>query len=130
MKRTKFNLGNNIRAQFGHDQYEPCRMLFRFQLFLRKSLPFFFLKTGNSSIELSELFSFFFIILSISYLYFECYSLSRFLGKHPPNPSPSPSLWVFPFPSSPNCRPPPNNLVHWEFSLSRTQGFPFHWCSY
>ncbi|EDL99846.1 rCG22923 [Rattus norvegicus] len=73
-------------------------------------------------------FSFFFFInLSISYLHFKCYSLSRFPGKHPPNPSPSPSLWVFPSPFSPHYRPPPNNLVHWGFSLSRTQGFPFHW---
>jgi len=70
----------------------------------------------------------FFINLSISFIHFECYSLSRFLGKH--SPPPSPSLLVFPSPSSPHCRPPTNNLVHWGFSLSRTQGFPFHWCSY
>jgi len=57
---------------------------------------------------------FFFINLSISYLHFECYSLSRFPGQHPPNPSPS--LWVFPSPSSPHCHPPPNNHVHWGFS--------------
>jgi len=25
---------------------------------------------------------------------------------------------------------PPNNHVHWGFSLGRTKGFPFHWCSY
>jgi len=74
------------------------------------------------------LFFFFFINLRISYIHFECYSLSRFLGKH--SPPPSLSLWVFPSPPSPHCRPPPNSLVHWGFSLSRTQGFPFHWCSY
>jgi len=68
---------------------------------------------------------FFFINLSISYIHFECYSLSWFPGKHPPPRSPS--LWVFPSPSSLPCRPPPNNLVHWRFRLSRTQGFPFHW---
>jgi len=73
-------------------------------------------------------FFFFFINLSICCIHFQCYSLSRFPGKHPPPPSPT--LWVLPSPSSPHCRPPPNNLVHWEFSLSRTQGFPFHWCSY
>jgi len=38
----------------------------------------------------------FFINMSISYLHFECYSLSRFLGQHPSNPSPSPSLCMFP----------------------------------
>jgi len=31
-------------------------------------------------------FLFFLINLSISYLHFECYSLSWFPGKHPPNP--------------------------------------------
>jgi len=31
-------------------------------------------------------FFFFFINLSISYIHFECYSLSRFPGKHPPPP--------------------------------------------
>jgi len=71
---------------------------------------------------------FFFINLSISYIHFECYSLSRFPGKHPPPPSPS--SWVFPSQPSPHCRPPPHRLVHCGFSLSRTQGFPFHWCSY
>jgi len=37
------------------------------------------------------------------------------------------------------CSPPnpplittllPNNHIHWGFSLGRTKGFPFHWCSY
>jgi len=42
---------------------------------------------------------FFFINLSISYIHFKCYSLSRFPGKHPPPPSPS--LWVFPSQPSP-----------------------------
>jgi len=35
--------------------------------------------------------SFFFSILGISYLHFNCYSHSRFPGQHPPNLSPSPS---------------------------------------
>jgi len=43
---------------------------------------------------------------------------------------PPPLLYVFPSPSSPHYHPPPNNHIHWGFSLSRTQGFPFHWCSY
>jgi len=68
------------------------------------------------------------LFVCFSYLHFSCYSLSRFPGKHPPNPSPS--IWVFPSPSSPHCRPPPNNHIHWVFSLSRTKGFPFHWWSY
>ena len=61
----------------------------------------------NAAVHWCCLFSplFFFINLSISYLHFECYSLSRFPGKHPP-PS-SPSLLVFPSPSSPHCHPPP-----------------------
>jgi len=43
---------------------------------------------------------FFFIInLSISYIHFECYSLSKFPGKHPAPPSPF--LSVFPSPPSP-----------------------------
>jgi len=62
-----------------------------------------------------------FINLSISYLHFDCYSPSWFPGQHPPNPS---------SPSSPHYFPPPNNPVHWGFSLDRTKGFPFHWCSY
>jgi len=47
----------------------------------------------------------FFINLSISYIHFKCYSLSRFPGKQPPPPSPS--LWVSPSQPSPHCRPPP-----------------------
>ncbi|EDL82388.1 rCG29080 [Rattus norvegicus] len=35
-------------------------------------------------------FFFIFINSGISYLHFDCYSLSRFPSKHPPNPSPSP----------------------------------------
>jgi len=49
----------------------------------------------------------FFINLSISYIHFECYSLSQFPGKHPPNPSPSHSLWVFPLPILPPLLPSP-----------------------
>jgi len=73
---------------------------------------------GQLSLPKSEPVSFFFLInLSISYIYFECYSLSRFPGKHPPPPSPS--LWVFPSPSSPPLAAlPPNNLVHWGEPVS------------
>jgi len=73
---------------------------------------------------------FIYINLRISYLHFDCYSLSWFPGQHSPNPSPSPSIFLFPFPSSPHYHPRPNNHVHWGFSLGRTKGFPFHWCSY
>jgi len=58
----------------------------------------------------------------LTYLYFNCFSLSRFPGQHPPNPSSSTSLWVFPSPSSLRYGPPPNNHVHWEFS--QDQGLP------
>jgi len=71
-----------------------------------------------------------FINLSISYLRFDCYSPSQFPGQHPPYPSFSPYIWVFPSPSSPHYYPPPNNHIQWGFSLGRTKGFPFHWCSY
>jgi len=86
-----------------------------------------FLMESNLSLSLSlslSLLSFFFTLffigylffifinLGFSYLHFDCYSLSRFLGQHPPNPSPSPSILVFPSPSSPHYRPPPNNHVH------------------
>jgi len=59
--------------------------------------------------EQSLLFFSIFINLSISYLHFDCYSHSQFLGQHPPNPSPSPSIALFPSPSSPHYHPPPNN---------------------
>jgi len=71
-----------------------------------------------------------FIKLVISYLHFNCYYLSQFPSKHPPNPSPSPSIWAFPSPSSSPYLPSPNNPVHWGFSLGRTKGFSFHWCPY
>jgi len=82
------------------------------------------------TVLISLLFFSIFINLGISYLHFNCYSLSRFQGQNPHNPSHSPSIWVFPSPSSPHYDPPPNNHIHWGFSLGRTKGFPFHWCSY
>jgi len=69
-----------------------------------------------------------FLNLSISYLHFNCYYLSWFPSKHPPNPFPSPSIWVFPFPSSSPYNPPHNNPVHWALGLGSTKGFPFHRC--
>jgi len=74
-------------------------------------------------------FFFFFINLSVFLIYIS--SVIPFPGFRANITLPhSPSLWVFPSQPSPHCRPPPNSLVHWGFSLSRTQGFPFHWCSY
>jgi len=47
---------------------------------------------------------FFFINLSISYLHFECYSLSLFPGQHPPNPSTA-SMRLLPYPPTKSCLP-------------------------
>jgi len=69
-------------------------------------------------------FSSIFINLDISYLHFDCYNFSRFLGQHPPNPSPSHSLWVFPSPPSPHYRPPHNNHVHWGSVLAGPRASP------
>jgi len=44
--------------------------------------------------------------LGISYLHFNCYSLSWFPVHQPPNPSNFPSIWVFPLPYTPHYRPP------------------------
>jgi len=47
-----------------------------------------------------------------------------------PQPLPFPFYMGVPLPILPQLPPSPNNHVHWGFSLSRTQGFPFHWCPY
>jgi len=49
-------------------------------------------------------FLFIFINLGISYLHFNCYSLSQFPSQHPPSPSPSPSIGV-PLPILPPLLP-------------------------
>jgi len=68
----------------------------------------FAIQEGKPHVPILIHFLFFFLIiinLSISYIHFECYSLSRFPGKHPPPPSHF--LWVFPSPPSPLIALPP-----------------------
>jgi len=69
-----------------------------------------------------------FVFTGIFYLYFKCYSLSRFPRHKPTIPTSFlPSLRVFSSPSSPSCLPP-NIPRQWESNIGRTKGFPFRWC--
>jgi len=79
------------------------QMFYQVRFTNRKSASLFF--CGGA------IFSFSFIFpvnikLDVSYLHFNCYSLSRFPGQHPPNPSSSSSIWVFPSPFSPHYLTP------------------------
>jgi len=47
-----------------------------------------------------------------------------------PLTSPPPLLYGCSPPILPHYCPPCNNHVHWGFSLGRTKGSLFHWCSY
>lgn len=70
--------------------------------------------------------SFFSFLLDIFlYLYFKCYSPSRFpVHKPPSNPLLLPYTGVTHIHSL-YC---PHIPLHWESNLDKSKGFPFHWC--
>jgi len=83
--------------------YVSCTSAFPLSHTTQSQIQLFF---HISHVSILFVFSIF-INLGISYLHFNCYSLSQFPGQCPPNPSTSPSIWVFPSPSYPITALPP-----------------------
>jgi len=64
-----------------------------------------------------------FIKLCISYLHFNCYSLSRFRGQHP-QPLPLPFYMAFPLPIIPSLPPSPQQSCSLGVQTWQNQGLP------